>query len=478
MTRTRGLLAAVLVTAAVLGSNVARATSGDPTCPTYNPPTELVLAAGTPQSAQLGTPFRTPFRVALAAANGCPMTTPLSGVAVTFVAPDAGPSGIFSDSGTNAVLVGTDDSGTATAPMFTANTSPGGYLVTASSAMGSVVFSVVNTASGVPATITALSPARQSAVVGAHYPKPLSVAVADSSGKPVAGVSVSFALGAGASFDGGGAQAQQLTDASGIATSPSFVAGQVAGTFTATATVAGLSAPVRFTLDDLAAKPPRLSIVGGRTSSAAVGGRYGRPLEVKVRDGAGRPMAGATVSFSLDAGTPAASGGSGSTAGATFVGGAAQATATSNARGIATSPRLTANSTAGTFDATATLTSGGTAVFSLRNRPGRPQALAAGAAASESTTVGTRFPIPLAVTVTDKYGNPVAGVAVTFSAPRRGAGARFAGNHVTATAKTDSKGIAIAPALVAGRTAGGYVVRATAAGHSAAFGLMNEPAGG
>jgi adhesin/invasin len=468
----------VLLVAALPGPTVARATPEDSACPTFNPPSTLVLAAGTPQSAPLGTPFQTSFRVALAAANGCPITTPLAGAAVTFAAPSTGPSGVFSASGTNAVLVGTDDAGTAAAPSFIANTLPGGYLVVASSSVGSVVFSVVNTPSGVPAEIKVLSPSKQSAVVGARYPKALRAEVLDATGKPVVGASVSFSLGTGAVFDGGGAQAEELTDASGTATSPSFVAGPAVGAFTATASVSEVAEPARFALDDLAAEPPQISIVGRERRSAVVGSHYRRPLEVKVRDGAGRPLAGATVTFSLGSSPPGATGATGSTAGATFAGGATQATETTAANGIASSPRLSANTTAGAFAATATVTAGRPVVFSLRNRPGSPRSLAAGAAASEATIVGTRFPIPLAVTVTDSNGNPVAGVTVTFTAPRGGANGRFGGGRRRASAQTDARGIAVAPAFVAGSKPGGYVVRASAAGHFAAFGLVNEPSGG
>lgn len=468
----------VVLLAAALGQGVARATPRDSACPTFNPPSTLVLAAGTPQSAPLGTPFETSFRVVLAAANGCPITTPLAGIAVTFTAPSTGPSGVFSASGTNAVLVGTDDAGTAAAPMFTANMLPGGYLVVAASSVGSVVFSVVNTPSSVPAEIRVPSPSKQSAVVGARYAKPLRVEVVDATGKPVDGASVTFSLGTGASFDGGGAQAEELTDAFGFATSPTFFAGQAPGAFTATASVSGVTEPARFALDDLAAKPPRISIVDGGTSSAVVGAHYRRPLEVQVRNGAGRPLAGAAVTFSLGSSGPGASGTGSTAAGASFVGGATQATETTNARGIASSPRLTANAAAGGFVATATVTGGRTVVFSLRNRPAQPRALTAGAAANETTTLKTRFPIPLAVTVTDRSGNPVAGVAVTFSAPRAGATGRFTGGRRTVRAKSDARGIAVAPAFVAGSTPGGYVVRATAAGRSAAFALVNEPSGG
>ena len=158
--RLRLLLALGLcAAAATLSGSVAQAVSAatppaDTTaCPTYNAPNALTLAGGTPQSAKLGTPFADPLQVTLANTNGCPITTPLAGIAVTFAAPGSGPSGTFSASGSNAVLVGTNAAGSATASQFTANTLAGGYQVVASSDYGSVSFSLVNTASGVPATI-------------------------------------------------------------------------------------------------------------------------------------------------------------------------------------------------------------------------------------------------------------------------------------------------------------------------------------
>ncbi len=115
--------------------------------------------------------------------------------------------------------------------------------------------------------------------------------------------------------------------------------------------------------------------------------------------------------------------------------------------------------------------------FALHNLPGKPAAVAAGVAATESTAAGARFPVPLAVTVTDKDDNPVAGVTVRFSSPLRGASGDFDGKKHTATATTDAKGVAVAPPFLANHTQGGYVVRATAAGHAAAFALVNQPAG-
>jgi len=573
-------------------------------CPSYNPPNTMTLVAGTPQSTKLGAPYATELQVSIANSNGCPVTTGLAGLPVTFTAPANGPSGKFASSGTNAVLVGTNAAGVALAPQFTANRLPGGFAVVATSDYGTVAFSLVNTASGVPATISAggssqsatigsryarplqatvldadgnpvdgipvtftlgasggaggstaaadasfsgggtqamettdssgvatspsftangtagtftasaatagvvepasfrlanlagkpprimpLALARQSAVVGARYRKPLRVKLLDAQRKPVSGASVTFTLGsgatggsnpgtssAGASFVGGASQVTEATDASGTATSPRFTAGTTAGRFTATATTSGTAAAATFTLDNRAGTPPTVTTVGQAKGSAAIGSRYARPLVVKVRDGHGKPVQGATVTFTLGA----AAGGSGaaSAAGASFVGGSAQATETTSAAGTATSPPLTANTIAGTFTATAATTGTTDAeTFSLHNLAGTPTAIATGVAANESTTVGTRFPIRLAVTVTDAHQNPVAGVAVSFAAPALGPSGRFAGKRRLVHVKTDAKGVAIAPPLLADGVAGGWVVRATAAGHSAAFALLNEPTG-
>lgn len=486
---TTRLLLVLVLTGVV--ATTANAASPSPSCPSYNPPDELTLSAGTPQSARLGTPFDTNLQVAVAATNGCPLTTPLAGIAVTFAAPSTGPSGTFGASGSNAVLVGTDASGTARASSFTANDLPGGYLVTASSSVGSVTFSLVNTAAGVSASIVPVSPRSQSALVSTRYHDPLRVRVLDADGNPVQGANVTFDLGgagagggngdvatAGGSFDGGGAQATAQTDGTGTATSPRIVAGAVAGTFTATAAVTGVPDATRFTLHNVAAGAVRIRSVGAAARTAVVNTGYRSALAVQVRDGAGRPLAGVTVTFAL----AAAGGGAGAAAGAgaTFAGGAVQATATTNEHGVARAPRLTANATAGSFTATASVPGAAHAlVFPLRNRAGVPSSITAGAGATQSALVDGRFAVPFAVTVDDANGNPVAGVPVRFSAPARGAtGAFVAGRRRrrTVTVRTNAAGVAVAPRFVAGPVAGGYAVTASVRGGGATgFALVNQP---
>jgi hypothetical protein len=404
------------------------------------------LAAGTPQSAKLGTPFSDTLQVALTNTNGCLITTPLAGIAVTFAAPGSGPSGTFLASGSNAVLVGTNAAGSATAPQFTANTLAGGYQVIASSDYGSVSFSLVNTASGVPATIAPLSTASQAATVSTRYPIPLQVQVLDANGNPVTGANVSFSVGtgtggagggsgagsAGANFSSGQSQASAPTNSSGIATSPLFTANSIPGKFTATATTAGISEPASFQLDNLSGKPPLLEPVGKHKLSATVGARYGRPLQVKLTNATHEPLEGVSVTFSLGSGSGGGgvvgSGSGAESAGAAFLGGSTEASETTNASGVATSPRFEANTTAGTLTATATV-SGVTnpTVFTLDNLAGKPPTIKKLGPAKRSAAVDSRYSRPLEVTLTDRKGKPLQGESVTFTLGASGGGAVGAG---------------------------------------------------
>jgi hypothetical protein len=312
---------------------------------------------------------------------------------------------VFSNSGSNTVIVGADASGAVAAPPFTANTAAGSYTVTASSQYGSVSFSLTNTAAGIPARIVATPLKIRSASIMSRYPQPLQVRVLDSGGNPVAGTTVMFTLGSGA-----------------------------------------------------------LSACGTTTSSSA---------------------------------------------GATFTGAGTQATATTGATGVASSPLLTANSTAGSFTATAAVSgkeptggsgkessgaSGSDAAtpvsFSLSNLAGKPTKLTPGVGSTQSTTAGIPFPIRLAVTVTDAQKNPVPGALITFSAPLAGASGRFTvhsrGPHHrvrvshphTVNVKTNACGIVVAPAFTANDTQGGYIVKATAKhARAAAFALVNVASG-
>jgi adhesin/invasin len=476
--RNRSLAFAFLAIAAgalLVGSGSAGAAG----CPTSNQPNTLRIVGGSPQTAQLGKQFQTNLQVTLANTNGCPLTGSLGGVSVDFVAPSMGASGTFASSGSSSVTVGTDASGTATASSFTANDTVGSYSVHAQSDYGTVKLYLTNTASGVVASIAATGQTDQAATVNSQYSQPLQAQVLDANGRPVQGANVTFSLGtgsngAGASFLGGGAQATALTNSSGQATSPSFVANASPGRFIATASTSGISSVATFSLDNHAVTTT-ITATTSTAQTAAVNSRYPEPLQTQVLDAAGRPIEGTAVTFTL---TQAAGG-----AGASFVGGASQATATTDAEGRATSPILVANKTAGRFTATAAIAGNSNPVsYSLRNLAGKPVTITAGAATGQSTRAGSRFPIRLAVTVTDADNNPVAGVLVTFTAPARGPSGRFKTRQPAdarirkrrvVRVETNSKGIAVAPAFTANAKPGGYVVTATVPGTHASFALVN-----
>ena len=481
-------------------------------CPASNPPDELTLAGGSPQTAKLDTAFASPFQVALAASNGCPVTTAVAGTTVTFSAPANGSStasGAFGASGSSSVTVGTDATGNASAPMFSANDLAGGYTVTASSSYGSVSFSLTNTAAGIAATLAPQAPVSQAAFTAAQYSQPLRLLVLDANGNPVEGATVTFTLGssgggagagsagsasAGATFLTGQTQASATTDASGVATSPMFTANTTAGSFSATAATAGVTEPATFKLDNVAGTPPELTLIGDAGRYAPVGSRYGRPLQVKVVDGAGRPVEGAAVTFTLGSGSAGANAAGASSsagsAGASFLNGSNQATETTGPRGIATSPLFSANATAGSFSATISV-SGRTnpLLVTLDNLPAAPPTLKILGGSRGSATVDSRYRHPLEVKVVAQDGKPLEGTTVTFTLGSGSAGANAAGasssagsagasflngsNQTTETANQD--GVAVSPVFAANGTAGAFSATASLPGvtNPALFELEN-----
>jgi protocatechuate 3,4-dioxygenase beta subunit len=324
------------------------------------------------------------------------------------------------------------------------------------------------------ASIAASGHTQQSATINGRYGQPLQAQVLDADGRPVQGASVTFSLatgatGASASFLGGGAQATETTKANGQATSPPFVANATPGRFTAAASISGSASSATFALVNHAATTT-IRATAELARTATVEERYRQPLRARVLDGDGKPIEGASVTFTL---STAASG-----AGASFLGGESQASALTAPSGWAASPPLVANKTAGRFSASASVSgSTGSVGYALRNLAGRPDTISAGGASGQSVPVGARFSIRLAVSVMDADDNPVAGALVTFTAPARGPSGHFARVGRTVRVQTSDKGVAIAPALTANRTAGGYIVTASVAGQRAAFALVNRARG-
>jgi hypothetical protein len=114
----------------------------------------------------------------------------------------------------------------------------------------------------------------------------------------------------------------------------------------------------------------------------------------------------------------------------------------------------------------------------LNTTPPPPTNMTADSSATpQSAPAGSAFANPLAVTVTDSAGHPVAGVSVTFTAPSSGASGTFPGGGTSFTTSTNSSGIATAATFTANANAGTYTVTAASAGlPTVGFALTNTGA--
>jgi hypothetical protein len=241
----------------------------------------------------------------------------------------------------------------------------------------------------------------------------------------------------------------------------------------------------------IAAGPPAtIAAWTGTPQSAATNTDFGVLLVAVVRDTSTNGVQGVTVTFAAP----------GSGASGTFNGSTTASALTDN-NGLAIAPRLRANGVSGTYSVTATVSGvGSSAAFTMTNTggggssplpsaptnvhvvavtvTGPPASVAASSGAPQSAAVNTAFATSLAATVRDAISNPVSGVTVTFTAPLSGASAHFNGS-ATATAISNTNGVATAPPLTANATVGSYAVTASVAGVPglANFGLTNTPTG-
>lgn len=196
--------------------------------------------------------------------------------------------------------------------------------------------------------------------------------------------------------------------------------------------------------------PAKVLALSGSSLNAFVGGTYGS-LPVLVTDADGKPVSGVAVTFAVLPGTNGAGG--------TFTG---NATAQTNANGIAFSPPFAANHTAGRFLATAAISGDvPTVTFTLTNLPGAAAQFVVLGGSPQTATIGTTYATWFQVQVLDAYGNAVPNVTVAFSAPNRGASGKFLARTTVAT---DALGVATAPAFRANMTRGSFFVTATVNG--------------
>jgi Fe-S cluster assembly iron-binding protein IscA len=322
----------------------------------------IIATGGSAQSATISAAFATPLQAVVLDASGnlSPNAT------VTFTAPASGASGTFANHAATTTAV-TNSSGVATASAFTANSTPGVYSVTASvpGVITTASFSLTNTTSAL-ASIVATGGGGQSATVSTPFATALQVTLKNASGNLVPNVAVTFtapASGAGGTFANGMATTAAVTNSSGIAMASAFLANRIAGAYSVTASVPGMSTTASFSLTNTPGAPASIVAAGGGGQSATVSTPFATALQAVVLDVSGNLIPNVTVTFIAPA-----SGASGK-----FANGTATTTAVTNSSGVATASAFTANSTPGAYSVTASVPGVSTKdSFSLTNDPGLP----------------------------------------------------------------------------------------------------------
>ncbi len=425
---------------------------------------KLVYVSDSPPTA-VGTAFPDPLIVEAEDQYGNGIYSNLP--TVTFTAPSKGASATFTANnfvenqpGQIDVTATANDIASAISgyTVSASATLPSGKTITASPSPG---FSLFNT----PGTPTIKSIQFSSPEVGPGQAfGSLAATIDDPYGNLVPDARVTFTVNAAngvfyASFSGGTETQTVTTNTQGVAKAPTLTAATFtkkhasgAFSFTVSASIGASTATYNLQeiINDPAVSPPQ---------SATVGRPYVKALDAVVTNPDHMPVAGVPVTF-----TAPATGPSGTFNGARCV------TVRTNADGIATAPAFTANTQAGSFQVTvATQGVPNLDFISLTNLAGPPAKLAIASGQGEQAAANTAFAVPLAVYVTDAFGNPIAGAPLTFTVqpnPTIGAAAVF--GSVTALAvRTDASGLASAPTLAANSKRGSFRVTVSIASGAA-----------
>ncbi len=437
----------------------------------------MTIIQGNGQSATVGSAFTNAPEVQIVDQYD----NAVSGMAVTFSAPASGASATFA-SGSNCTsnphayicVVSTNSGGYATTSTMSAGHAVGGYSVStsASGVASPVTFSETNTV-GQPAEV-AITPTPSTNAVSGTTNFSLNVQLEDQYGNPTSStnpvtITLSsssakgfFSLNNGTAGTLGGTVALTIP-AGGTGTATAYYGDEGSGTPTITgkngATTWGTT-----TVTLTAGPATTIAVTSGAGQSATVGANFTNKLVATVTDQFGNPVSGVTVTF-----TPPGTGAS-----ATIAGGN---TAVTGANGQATSGTLTANTIAGAgYLVSASATGTNTVNFTETNTAKTTNdTMSIVQGSNQSAVVGIGFPIAPEVQIVDQYGNPVSGVAVTFSGPASGASEAFAsGGNCTSNprtyscvATTNAAGDATTSVMTAGHTAGTYSVTTSAAGVAA-----------
>ncbi|MGB7149000.1 MAG: hypothetical protein WBD45_07585 [Terriglobales bacterium] len=383
----------------------------------------LTSVGGNSQSAQILTSLPAPLQLQV--------VDPYSGAGipnVTVTFSDGNKGGVF-----NPASVVSDANGNVSTS-YTFPKTAGTYTLTASSPMAASL-TFTETALPGPATkVVVASGSKQSGQAGSILPSQLKVKVEDAYSNGVSGITVTFVDN---SHAGTLTPSMAVSNASGFA-QVSYQLPNIAGTYKLTASAPGIKTTALFTEYATGDAPAALIAVSGNNQSAPVNTALPQPLVVQVNDASGNPVAGVSVVFSatsgIVSGTPATSGSSGTV-----------------------SVNYTTGSSVGPVTVTAAVNALNTQ-FSVTVGAGAPATVTISGGNNQFATAGSMLPQALSVVVADQYGNPVSGVAVSFS--DGGAGGSFSYTNPVTTSNTGTA----SQMYTLPSTPGTIYVSATAAG--------------
>lgn len=398
-------------------------------------PTQLVITAQPPATANSGQVFSTPAVVRLQDVSG--NNVPQLGVTVTAaVTPSAGVT-LGGGSAT------TDASGVATFGALSLTGAAGNYTLTFGSGSLTPATSAsiaLGAGSGSRVSVTV----QPSATVqnGVPFPQQPVVQLVDASGNPVAqaGVTVVASIETGLPSLGGTQSA--VTNSSGSAAFANLVITGQAGTRTLLFGASGFTAVASSPINVIAGAETALSIVTQPPPTAQSGAAFGSAPSVRLLDQSGNPVSrsGVPVSVSVNG------------AGASLIG---TTTRPTNGSGVATFTGLGLSGTAGAYSLTFSSGALASATSSSVN-------LTAGAAAQLTITTqpagatsGSAFTTQPAVQVRDAQGNPVsqAGISITPAIASGGPATLLGG-----AATTNGAGLAQFAGLGLSGPAGNYTI--------------------
>ncbi len=294
---------------------------------------------------------------------------------------------------------------------------------------------------GAPDTMVVQGGDAQTAAAGTQVPAMVAVRVADAFGNPVEGVPVSFVVSAGG---GSVAGVAPVTDEAGVATLASWTLGPSVGANTIDVTAGALSLTI--TATGIPGAPAIVLVASGDAQIATVGTPVALPPSVLVTDANNNPVPGASVTF-----TPGVNSGSVTPSNAVTTDGA----------GVASLGSWILDLTAGTNTLAVSVPGASSAMFSATGTADVPASIAASAGDGQSATAGATVSIAPEVLVVDQFGNPVAGVNVTYAI---GVGAGTVDPSTSVV--TGNNGVARVNSWTLGVIAGANTLVATAAAPS------------